>query len=88
MNEWIMNLINELEKKLNQSNAQMIGTAMGQRTWSEKQRTNKVHRSSMEESANDFSSKIPQMKEAIKGRFADKLTEELGKQEKALTNFL
>ncbi|NTM03805.1 hypothetical protein HQ706_04785 [Enterococcus faecium] len=87
MNEFLMQLLKELEKNLHRSNVRSVGMGISQQIWAEKRLTDQNHQMTAEEAAQEFSNRHVQLKESVKGQFAEKLTELFQRQEKKLKQF-
>ncbi|EOS8124659.1 hypothetical protein CLN40_RS00145 [Enterococcus faecium] len=87
MNEFLMQLLKELEKNLHRSNVRSVGMGISQQIWAEKRLTDQNHQMTAEEAAQEFSNRHANLKESVKGQFAEKLTELFQRQEKKLKQF-
>lgn len=87
MNEFLMQLLKELEKNLHRSNVRSVGMGISQQTWAEKRLTDQNHQMTAEEATQEFSNRHAHLKESVKGQFAEKLTELFQRQEMKLKQF-
>ena len=55
MNEFLMQLLKELEKNLHRSNVRSVGMGISQQIWAEKRLTDQNHQMTAEEAAQEFS---------------------------------